>query len=76
MSKQLIGTVISLKMQKTIVVEVENRRPHPLYKKMLKKNKHYKVHNQDDGLMIGDTVKIQETRPESKGKKWKVVAKV
>ncbi len=76
MAKFVIGKVVSLKMQKTIVVEVENRRAHPIYKKMLKTNKHYKAHFEGEGLIIGQKVKIQETRPISKGKTWKVVAKL
>lgn len=76
MPKDLIGKVISVKMQKTIVVEVEKRRSHPLYKKMLKKNKHYKVDYQDTTFAVGDMVKIQETRPQSKGKKWKALSKI
>lgn len=76
MAKYIWGKVISLKMQKTIIVEVENRRAHPLYKKMLKTNKHYKAHFEGEGLIIGQKVKIQETRPVSKEKTWKVVAKL
>lgn len=76
MAKIILGKVVSLKMQKTIVVEVENRRAHPIYKKMLKTNKRYKVHFEGEGLIIGQKVKIQETRPVSKGVFWKVVEKL
>ncbi len=76
MAKEIIGKVISTKMQKTVVVEVESRRPHPVYKKMLKRTKHYKAHYEGDGLLVGDKVKIIETKPTSRDKKWKVVAKL
>lgn len=76
MAKGLIGTVVSVKMKNTVVVMVENRRSHPLYKKMLKTNKRFKVHNQDLDLVMGDKVKIEETRPISKDVSWKVAKKV
>lgn len=76
MSRELIGKIISVKMQKTVVVDVESKRPHPLYKKMLKKNKHYKAHSELDNLSAGDKVKIVQVRPVSKEKRWKVVCKV
>lgn len=74
MPKELLGKVVSsAHMKKTIVVEVENRRPHKLYKKMLKKTKRYKAHYEGEGLTVGDKVKIRETRPVSRDKKWKVI---
>ncbi|MCL5676003.1 MAG: 30S ribosomal protein S17 [Patescibacteria group bacterium] len=76
MLKQLIGKIISVKMAKTVVVDVETKHPHPLYRKMLKKNKHYKAHNDIEGLAVGDKVKIGETKPISKEKTWKVVEKI
>jgi len=70
--KQLIGTVISDRMEKTVVVEVERRRRHPVYHKVVKKRKKFKAHD-EVGARVGDVVKIEETRPLSKTKKWKVV---
>lgn len=70
--KQLIGTVVSDKMEKTVVVEVETRRRHPVYHKVIKRGKKFKAHD-EKGVKVGDTVKIEETRPLSKDKTWKVV---
>jgi len=74
--KTFIGKVKSCKMQKTVVVEVEIKRPHPLYKKLVKKTKNYKVHNENLDIKVGDIVKFVETRPISKDKKWKTIEKV
>lgn len=74
--KRFIGKVKSCKMQKTVVVTVTTQRPHPLYKKLVKKTKNYKVHNENLDLKVGDIVKFVETRPISKDKKWKVTEKV
>lgn len=71
--KALIGEVVSTRMKKTVVIEVETSRPHPLYKKMIKKRKRFKVHNEDLKLKIGDKVKIVQTRPISKEKHFKVI---
>lgn len=71
--KALIGKVVSTKMQKTVVVEVKTSRPHPLYKKIVKKRKRFKVHNKDLKLKLGDKVEIVQTRPISKEKHFKVI---
>lgn len=71
--KTLIGKIVSTKMQKTVVVEVETSRRHPLYKKIIKKRKKFKAHNEDLKLKIGDKVEIVQTRPISKEKHFKVV---
>lgn len=73
MAKILAGVVVSTKMQKTIVVKVERRFRHPLYKKTIVKHKKYKVHNENLKLKEGDMVKIRETRPISKDKHFIVV---
>jgi len=70
--KSKIGQVSSNKMDKTLVVLVESHRNHPLYKKTIKKVKRYKVHDENNECKIGDTVKIVETRPLSKEKRWRV----
>lgn len=71
--KQEIGIVISQKMQKTIVVKVENRYPHPIYSKTLVKTKKYLVHDELEESKIGDQVLIEECRPISKRKRSKLV---
>ena len=71
--KQKIGIVISNKMQKTIVVKIENRYPHPIYSKTLVKTKKYAVHDENEICSIGDQVVVQECRPLSKKKRWKLV---
>jgi small subunit ribosomal protein S17 len=70
--KQKIGTVISHKMQKTIVVEVENRYPHPIYSKIMTKTKKYLVHDEMDESDIGDQVLVEECRPLSRRKRWRL----
>ena len=70
--KSKIGLVSSNKMDKTLVVLVESHRNHPLYKKTIKTVKRYKVHDENNECKIGDTVKIVETRPLSKEKRWRV----
>jgi small subunit ribosomal protein S17 len=70
--KERIGLVVSDKMQKTVVVAVENRAPHPKYKKIVVKTQRYKVHDEDNQCKTGDRVRIQETRPLSKTKRWKI----
>ena len=72
MKKILTGIVVSLKMQKTAVVEVSRRKPDPLYKKLLKRGKKYKADMGGLELNIGDRVNIEETRPYSKDKYFKV----
>jgi small subunit ribosomal protein S17 len=66
------GLVVSNKMAKTIVVAVETRKVHPLYKKAVTVTKKYKVHDENSVCKIGDKVKIVETRPLSKEKRWRV----
>lgn len=71
-----IGTVISDKMNKTVVVEVERTKEHPLYKKKYKVSKHYKAHDPKNEYKMGDRVEIEETRPLSKEKRWRVKARI
>jgi len=66
------GLVVSTKMAKTIVVAVENRKVHPLYKKAIRVTKKYKAHDENNACKPGDKVKIVETRPLSKEKRWRV----
>ena len=70
--KQLIGTVVSDKMEKTVVVAVATKKRHPVYHKVVQKRKKFKAHD-EVGAKVGDLVKIEETRPLSKSKCWKVV---
>ena len=75
--KRLEGRVVSNKMQKTVVVEVETLKTHPLYKKKYKVHKKYKAHVENEKeYQIGDKVIIEECRPISKEKKWRVIKKV
>ncbi len=74
--KQLTGKVVSNKMQKTIVVEVERLKEHPKYKKRYKVRKRYKAHTEIGEYKVGDRVIIEECRPISKEKKWKVIKKL
>jgi len=71
--KRFIGTVVSNKMNKTIVVAVESLIKHPVYKKYIKRTKKYHAHDEQDACHIGDTVEIVESRPLSKTKKWRVL---
>ena len=68
------GVVVSDKMEKTIVVNVERKFPHSLYKKFIKRSKRYHVHDKDNQFKMGDIVKIQECRPLSKVKRWEVIS--
>ena len=68
------GVVVSDKMDKTVVVNVERKFPHPLYKKYIKRSKRYHAHDENNTHKVGDTVSIQECRPLSKNKKWEVVS--
>jgi small subunit ribosomal protein S17 len=70
--KERVGLVVSDKMQKTVVVAVENRAPHPKYGKIVVKTRRYKVHDEESKCKVGDRVRIQETRPLSKTKRWQV----
>ncbi|ADD40904.1 30S ribosomal protein S17 [Stackebrandtia nassauensis] len=67
------GLVVSDKMNKTAVVEVEDRVKHPLYGKVLRRTKKYKAHDEENECGIGDRVQIMETRPLSKTKRWRIV---
>ena len=71
--KVRIGKVVSDKMDKTIVVAVERKVPHGLYQKAMKQTTKFKAHDEHNECRIGDTVKIMETRPLSKDKRWRVV---
>jgi len=71
--KVQIGKVVSDKMDKTIVVAVETYKRHSLYHKRIKTTKKYKAHDENNEAKIGDTVKIMETRPLSKEKRWRLV---
>ncbi|HLF62465.1 MAG TPA: 30S ribosomal protein S17 [Saprospiraceae bacterium] len=71
--KQRVGVVTSNKMQKTITVSVERRLRHPIYGKFVKKSKKFLAHDEDNACNIGDTVRIMETRPLSKRKRWRLV---
>ena len=67
------GRVVSAKMEQTVVVAVESRKPHPLYRRIVKSTKRYMVHNEDNQARLGDLVLIEESRPFSKLKHWRVV---
>ena len=69
----LSGTICKATNKKTVVVEVERTFKHPIYKKYIKRSKKYHVHDETDALKVGDKVMIEETRPISKLKTWKVV---
>ncbi|MBK3518767.1 30S ribosomal protein S17 [Carboxylicivirga marina] len=71
--KERTGIVASSKMDKSIVVSVEIREKHPIYGKFVKKTKKFHAHDEDNTCNIGDTVKIMETRPLSKTKRWRLV---
>jgi small subunit ribosomal protein S17 len=71
--KTRIGIVVSDKMDKTAVVAVERLVQHPVYKKFIKRTSKFKAHDDKNECQIGDTVKIMETRPLSKTKRWRVV---
>ena len=70
--KERVGLVVSDKMQKTVVVAVENRSPHPKYGIIVVKTRRYKAHDEENQCRTGDRVRIQETRPLSKTKRWTV----
>ena len=71
--RTLIGTVVSNKMDKTIVVKVETAVRHPIYKKIVKRTYKLKAHDEENVCQIGDKVKVMETRPLSKDKRWRLV---
>jgi len=70
--KERVGIVVSDKMDKTIVVQVERITRHPLYGKIVRRNKKYKAHDENNQCKIGDRVRIMETRPLSKEKRWRL----
>jgi small subunit ribosomal protein S17 len=67
-----VGEVVSTKMQKTIVVQVSRRVPHPLYKRIVKRHKKFYAHDETQTAQVGDVVRISESRPLSKLKRWKL----
>ena len=71
--KTRTGRVVSDKMQKTVVVAIERRVPHPVYGKMVTRTRRVKAHDEENTAKTGDTVRIAETRPLSKDKRWRVV---
>ena len=71
--KERVGKVVSNKMEKSIVVEVQRRIKHPIYGKFVKKSNKFMAHDEKNDCQIGDTVKIMETRPLSKQKRWRIV---
>jgi len=73
MRKTRTGVVVSDKMDKTIVVEIRTRVKHPLYGKIMNRTKSFKAHDENNECGIGDTVRIMETRPLSKDKRWRLV---
>jgi small subunit ribosomal protein S17 len=70
--KMRVGRVVSDKMQKTVVVEIRSTTRHPIYKRTLSRSRRYKAHDEDQTCRVGDTVRIVETRPLSKEKRWRV----
>lgn len=70
--KERVGVVVSDKMDKTVVVAIENRSPHPKYRKIVVRTKKYKVHDEENQCKEGDRVRIRETRPLSRTKRWTV----
>lgn len=72
--KERVGTVVSDKMDKTVVVAVENRFPHSIYQKIISRTTRYKAHDAENNCRVGDRVRIIETRPLSATKRWSVSA--
>jgi small subunit ribosomal protein S17 len=68
-----VGRVVSDKMDKTVVVSVERLRRHPIYKRVVRLSSKFKAHDEDNGARVGDTVRIEESRPLSREKRWTVV---
>ena len=73
MRKTQVGRVVSNKMDKTIVVAIEDSVKHPLYKKIVKRTVKFKAHDENNECAIGDRVRVMETRPLSKDKRWRLV---
>jgi len=76
MNKQITGVVVSIAMEKTVVVRTERKYRHPLYLKVITKHRKYKAHNELKDIAVGDKVVIEETRPISKDKHFRVISKV
>jgi small subunit ribosomal protein S17 len=70
--KERVGIVVSDKMDKTVVVAIENRAPHPKYGKIMVRTQRYKAHDEENACHVGDRVRIRETRPLSRTKRWEV----
>jgi small subunit ribosomal protein S17 len=70
--RELVGSVVSAKMDKTAVVEVERLARHPLYEKVMRLRKKYKAHDEENACRPGDLVRIVESRPISRNKRWRV----
>lgn len=73
MAKKLKGKIVSDKMDKTVIVEVSTLKKHPIYKKRFKSSKRYKAHNPENTHKAGEVVIIEETRPMSRDKRWKIL---
>ena len=71
--KERVGQVVSNKMQKTITVSVERREKHPIYGKFIRKTSKLTAHDENNDCNIGDTVRLMETRPLSKNKRWRLI---
>ncbi len=71
--KVRVGKVVSNKMDKTVVVAVERTTPHPLFGKIMRQTRKFKVHDTNNECSVGDKIKIMETRPISKDKRWRLV---
>ena len=70
---QKVGRVVSDKMAKTVVVAVDYLKPHPLYRKIIRKTSKFHAHDEDNTCKVGDVVRIEETRPLSRTKRWRVI---
>ena len=73
MRKTMVGKIVSDKMDKTVVVAIQDNVKHPLYKKIVKRTVKFKAHDENNACNVGDRVSIMETRPMSKDKRWRVV---
>ncbi|HJB98385.1 MAG TPA: 30S ribosomal protein S17 [Candidatus Acutalibacter pullicola] len=73
MRKTAVGRVVSDKMDKTVVVAIQDSVKHPLYKKVIKRTVKHKAHDENNECRVGDRVRIMETRPLSKDKRWRLV---
>ena len=71
--KVRIGTVVSDKMDKTVVFQVVRKTQHPIYKRVIKRTKRFKAHDENNQCRVGDKIKVMETRPLSKDKRWRVI---